>query len=82
MTALLPTKKITKVSGISSKTLKTYLKKGWVSEPKFKSHGRAGGASLYWPRDILIQISHIKALKASGRSLAQIDLILKGENQC
>jgi len=75
---LLPTKEITRVAGISPKTLKSYLNRGWIKKPQFESHGRKG-ASLYWPRDVLIEIASINALKATGKSLSQIDKILKGD---
>jgi len=77
---LLPTREIINIAGISGKTLKQYANKGIINQPVFKSHGR-GGASLYWPRDVLVQIAHVKALKATGLSINRIGRILKGDNK-
>jgi len=75
MKKLLPTKEVVRISGISGKTLKQYADKGWISKPSFKSHGRSG-ASLYWDRGVLVQIASINALKATGRTLAEINKII------
>jgi len=77
-TKLLPTKKVTQVTGTSGQTLKQYADNGLIDQPVFKSHGRAG-ASLYWDRGVLIQLASINALKATGRTLAEIEKIMKGE---
>jgi DNA-binding transcriptional MerR regulator len=75
---LISTKRVTKISGVSGKTLKLYSDASLIDSPTFESHGR-GGASLYWPKNILIQLSLIKSLKASGKSLPEIQNILTGD---
>jgi len=75
-TKLLPTKKVTQITGLSGQTIKSYSDRGWIHQPQFESHGKAG-ASFYWRRDVLIQIAQINALKATGKSLSQIDQIIK-----
>jgi DNA-binding transcriptional MerR regulator len=73
----LKTKELMEISGLSSRTLNRYQKRGWLPKPQFKSFGRYG-AGLRWPESTVKQLLTIKSLKKCGHKNKAIDEVLKG----
>ena len=83
MSKLLETKRVKKLAGISSEGLRLWRKRGWLSEPVLRSYGKdqGSGNTLWWPSNVISQIEFIRTLKKCGKTVNEIDLLIKAERE-
>lgn len=73
------TKKLAATTGESPGTLKNYVTRSWLKQPRLEHYGPGNGrgSRLVWDRTVVNQVEQIQSYKALGHSLEQIDAILK-----